>query len=97
MSGQERPRILHPGKSLQGRFGKIAELSCDALFKGTSYTYTIDPAVTGKVVEMKLAAVTAEQALYALAEAAHLTIGVEDGAYVIAPGPKGAEPFGHQP
>ncbi len=55
----------------------------DALFKGTGYTYTIDPAVTGKVVEMKLQGITFKQALDALCEAAKLGYAIKDGAYTI--------------
>jgi len=64
----------------------------DSIFRGTGLKYYIRPGVSGKVVELKLTGVTVEQAISALAEAAQLTVKIEDGAYIIAPGPKTAGP-----
>jgi len=59
-----------------------------SIFQGSGLKYYIRPGVSGRVVEMKLTGVTVEQAINALVEAAQLTVKVEDGAYIIAPGPK---------
>ncbi len=60
----------------------------DSIFKDSGLKYEIRPGVSGRVVEMKLAGVTVEQAITALVEAGQLTLKVADGAYVIGPGAK---------
>lgn len=63
----------------------------DILFKGRGLSYTIDPNVVGRVVEMKITGVSFKQALDALCEAAGLGYTINDGVYQIYAGPpKGA-------
>jgi hypothetical protein len=57
----------------------------DVLFKDRGLAYTVDPRVTGKIVELRITGVSFKQALEALCEAAGLSCTMTEGIYKICP------------
>jgi hypothetical protein len=66
----------------------------DSLFMGTGLNYTVDPSITGNVVELKLKGISFKDALDAFCDAAGLAYTAVDGVYTItsAPSKSGAGP-----
>lgn len=56
-----------------------------ALFEGSGYRYSIDPGITGKIIELTIKGFTFDQALKEFASAADFTYTVDNGNYVIRP------------
>lgn len=56
-----------------------------ALFEGRGVKYTIEPGVTGRIIELTIKGVNFQEALKAFMEAAELTYSVNEGVYVIRP------------
>lgn len=82
----EQPKSASVAKtvSVELRDVPVAK-AIDILFQGTGYRYSLQPGVTGKVVELKLHDITFEQALAAFTEAAELKYTIKDGVYTIGP------------
>lgn len=68
---------------------KLADMSVkdaiEALFKDTGLRFQVDPAITGRITELKLEGVRLTDALDAICEAAKLSYSIRDGVYVIVP------------
>ncbi|MGC8862639.1 MAG: STN domain-containing protein [Armatimonadota bacterium] len=60
----------------------------DSIFRDSGLKYYVRPEVSGRVVEMKLSGLTVEEAIRALADAADLSLTIENGVYVISPANK---------
>lgn len=59
-----------------------------SLFAKSGYKYTIDPGITGRIVELKLKGITFDQALIAFLQAADLTYELKNNVYHIKPNPQ---------